>query len=220
MSWDSVESMIKELLLAGGLSSAFVAGVMATPVGRKRASGSTPVLTLACFSVIAAFSVAQLMIAPGLLTLLMRDVSRIGSGQPWRLATSLLVQDGGWVGAAFNLVGLLAIGTVAERALGRLRWAAIGTTSVAAAQMFAFLWQPTGAGNSVLDFGLAGAVCAACLVKRPSRHSLIPAIVASASFALIFAARDIHGVAGATGALVELAFSLPARKRGPEETVV
>ena len=34
--------MIKELLLAGGLSSAFVAGVMATRVGRKRTSGSTP----------------------------------------------------------------------------------------------------------------------------------------------------------------------------------
>ena len=148
MSWDSVESMIKELLLAGGLSSAFVAGVMATRVGRKRASGSTPVLTLACFSVIAAFSVAQLMIAPGLLPLLMRDGSRVGSGQLWRLATSLLVQDGGWVGAAFNLAGLVAIGTVAERALGRLRWAAIGAISVAAAQMCAFLWQPTGAEDS------------------------------------------------------------------------
>src|SRR5262249_18203291 len=185
-------------------------------VGRKGASPRTPVLTLICFTVIAAFSVAQLMIAPVLLPLLMRD----GSGQPWRLATSLLVQDGGWIGAAFNLVGLLTIGTIAERALGRLRWAIIGTTSVAAAQMCAFLWQPTGAGNSVLDFGLAGAVCAACLVMWPSRHLSIPAIVASASFALIFAARDIHGVAGAAGALVELAFSLPARKRGPEETVV
>src|SRR5262245_24326467 len=150
--------MINELLLAVGLSSTFVAGVLATRVGRKRESGSTPVLTLACFSVIAAFSVAQLMIAPGLLPLLMRDGSRLGS-QPWRLATSLLVQDSGWVGTAFNLVGLLAIGTIAERALGRLRWAAIATTSVAAAQMFAFLWQPTGAGNSVLNFGLAGAVC-------------------------------------------------------------
>src|SRR5262245_8379737 len=101
---------------------------MATREGRKRASGSTPVVTISCFSVIAAFSSGQLMIAPGLLPLLMRD----GSGQPWRLATSLLVQDGGWVGAAFNLVGLLAIGTIAEHALGRLRWAAIGTTSVAA----------------------------------------------------------------------------------------
>jgi hypothetical protein len=211
--------MIKELLLAG-LSSAFVAGVMAIRVGRKRASGFTPVLTLSCFSVIAAFSVAQLMIAPGLLPLLMRDGSRVGLGQPWRLATSLLVQDGGWVGAVFNLIGLLAIGTIAELALSRLRWVAIGTTSVAAAQMFAFLWQPTGAGNSVLDFGLAGAFCAACLVMWPSRYSMIPAIVASVSFALLFAARDIHGVAGTTGALVELAFSLRARKRGPEEPIV
>jgi membrane associated rhomboid family serine protease len=206
---------MKELLLAVGLSSAFVAGLMVTRAGRKRASGSIPVLTLAFFSVIAAFSGIQLMIAPGLLPLLMRNRSRVGSGQPWRLATSLLVQDGGWTGAAFNLVGLLAIGTIAERTLGRLRWAAIGTTSVAAAQMFAFLWQPTGAGNSVLNFGLAGAVSAACLVMWPSRHSFIPAIVASASFALLFAARDIHGVAGATGALVELALSLPARKREP-----
>ena len=212
MSLDPVGSILNEVLLGTGLSSAVVAGVIATRVGGERVFRSTPVMTLACVAVIATFSFAQLTIAPGLLPLLMRDGSRVVAGEPWRLATSLLVQDGGWAGTAFNLVGLLAIGTVAEWMLGRLRWATIAAISVAAAQTFALAWQPTGAGNSILNFALAGAVCAACLTMRPSRQALVPAIVALACVVFLLATRDIHGVAGTTGALVGLTFSLRNRR--------
>lgn len=200
-----MDSTLKDLLLGVGLSSAFIAGMltMRATAGQTR---SLPFLTLACFLVIAAFSFAQFTIEPGLLSLLMRDAERVYSGQPWRLLTSLLVQDGGWVGATFNLAGLLAIGTVAERMLGRLRWAVVAALSVAVAQAFALFWQPTGAGNSILNFGLAGAVCAVCLLSRPARQLLVPAIIALACFVLLLAGRDIHGVAALSGALVMFSF--------------
>lgn len=200
-----MDSTLKDLLLGVGLSSVFVAGMLAMRTAARQ-TRDLPILTLACFLVITAFSLAQLTIKPGLLPLLMRDAERVYSGQPWRLLTSLLVQDGGWAGAAFNLVGLLAIGTVAERMLGRPRWASVAALSVAVAQSFALFWQPTGAGNSILNFGLAGAVCAACLLSRPARQLVAPAIIASACFVLLLAGRDIHGVAALSGAFVMSSF--------------
>lgn len=200
-----MDSTLRELLLGIGLSSAFVAGMFAMRTTERQAR-DLPFLTLACFLVIAAFSFAQLVIEPNLLPLLMRDAERIYSEQPWRLLTSLLVQDGGWAGAAFNLVGLLATGTVAERVLGRLQWAMVVAISVAVAQAFALFWQPTGAGNSILNFGLAGAVCAACLLNRPARQLLAPVTIASVCFVLLLVGRDIHGVAALSGALVMFSF--------------
>jgi membrane associated rhomboid family serine protease len=196
---------LEELLLGIGLSSAVVAGVIASRVTAEHRCRSLPALTLTCSLVIAAFSLAQFVFAPGLLPLLMRD--GVYSGQPWRLLTSLLVQDGGWPGAAFNLAGLLAIGTVAERMLGRLQLSVAAAISVGAAQAFALLRQSPGAGNSILNFGLAGAVCVACFVDR-RRQSLVPVLCASACFVFLLARGDIHGVAATAGALAALAFSL------------
>lgn len=205
--------MFEELLLGVGLSSAFVAGVMARRASGQRGFARIPVLTLACSTVVAAFSFAQLIVAPDLLPLLMRESSRVASGEVWRLATSLLVQDGGWAGVMFNLVGLLGIGTVAESMLGRSRWAAVAVFSVAAAQLFALRWQPTGAGNSILNFGLAGAVCAVCMTTQPPKHALAPAVVASACFVALLATRNLHGVAGVAGIFVEVALVRFVRKQ-------
>lgn len=205
--------MFEELLLGVGLSSAFVAGVMARHASGQRGFARIPVLTLVCFTVVATFSFAQLTAAPGLLPLLMREGSRVASGEIWRLGTSLLVQDGGWVGVTFNLVGLLGIGTVAELMLDRSSWVAVATVSVAAAQILALRWQPMGAGNSILNFGLAGAICAVCLTTWPPKHALAPAIVASACFVALLATRNLHGIAGVTGIIVEIALLRLAQKQ-------
>ncbi|MEJ2061584.1 MAG: rhomboid family intramembrane serine protease, partial [Gammaproteobacteria bacterium] len=153
--------------------------------------------------------------SPSLLPLLMRDGLHVISGQPWRLATSLLVQDGGWGGTVFNLIGLLAIGPLAESLLGRQLWAAVAGISVILTQIVALSWQPIGAGNSILDFGLAGAVCATCLMSRSVRQALIPAVGACTCFVLLVFMRDIHGVAGVIGALAALVFLFFA-KRGKQ----
>jgi hypothetical protein len=47
----------------------------------------------------------------------------------WRLVTSLLVQDGGWVGAGFNIAGFVVIGALAERLLGAPRWVVVAGAS-------------------------------------------------------------------------------------------
>lgn len=73
--------------------------------------------------------------------------------------------------------------------------------SVLCAQLVALSWQPEGAGNSILNFGLAGAIVGASLREARSRRVMPPAILAMLCFLLLLAARDIHGVAAESGAL-------------------
>jgi hypothetical protein len=67
----------------------------------------------------------------------------------WRWLTSLLVQDGGVLGTASNLIFLGLLGAVAGQVAG-------------------VFWQPVGAGNSVAVCGLAG------LVAWSLRHERMP----------------------------------------------
>jgi membrane associated rhomboid family serine protease len=204
---------VANLLLGLGLSAAAVAGLSALRASAVRRREAPPLLTLACAVVISACSVAQLGAAPNLLPLLMRD-GRLLSAQPWRLATSLLVQDGGWAGAFFNIAGFLVIGSVAERLLGVLRWTLVAGASVAVAQAAAMVWQPVGAGNSILTVGLAGAACAVCFVRHSAPAAALPAAAATACFAILFFMRDIHGAAAMTGAAVAFGLQLLDRRRG------
>lgn len=210
---------LKFLLPGVGISSAFVAGVITARTTANSRVVPIPVLTLVCFLVVSAFSLAQMVFAPDLLPLLRRDAVRVYADEPWRMVTSLLVQDGGWAGAAFNLVALLVLGTVAERILGWRRWAVTAAISVASAQLLALMWQPTGAGNSILNCGLAGAICAVALMDRRSCQAFAPTIAASVCFALLLVARDIHGVAAAAGALVTGAYSLRGQRHDADKTV-
>ena len=210
-----MRSLLTGTFLVVGLSSAAMAGAVVLRSRGARLLDTPPVRTLACVLVIAAFSVVQLANAPALLPLFMRAGPRLVAAEPWRLMTSLLVQDGGWAGAVFNLSALFAIGALAERVLGRRRWAVVALGSVLVAQAVALSWQPVGAGNSILNFGLAGALCAACLASSV-RPSLLLAVVGSACFSILLFMRDIHGVAGVTGALIE-ALSLFARQQGRQE---
>lgn len=203
---------IEELLLGIGMPSALAVGLIVTRTTARHGTVSAPILTLVCFCIIAPFTFAQLVIAPKLLPLLMRNSAGVCLSEPWRLLTSLLVQDGGWVGAAFNLLGLLAIGSVAEHVLGRRQWGVVATLSILCAQISALLWQPAGAGNSILNFGLAGALCAVGLMGWRYRQLLVPAIGALACFVFLLMRRDIHGVAAITGAIVACAFSLGGRR--------
>ena len=107
-----------------------------------------------------------------------------------------------------DALGLLAIGTVAELLLRPRRWAIVAMVSVASAQAAALWWQPVGAGNSILNFGLAGAVCAMGWLGGRRRRLLAPAVTASLCFGFLLAGHDIHGVAAISGALVAAALEL------------
>jgi hypothetical protein len=76
-----------------------------------------------------------------------RDADRIGDGQLWRLVTALVQQDGGVAGMLFNLVALLALGSVAGRLLGPGRTIVTFFAIGVLAQLPALAWLPVGAGQ-------------------------------------------------------------------------
>ena len=201
-------------LLGIGLSSAFVAGLLVLRAAHPHAR-TVPVLTLACFVVVGAVSLTQLAAFPRLLGLLMRDSYGGVVREPWRLVTSLLVQDGGWAGTFFNLLGLLAVGSVAELLFGRWRWGLVGFISFSAAQAVALAWQPVGAGNSMLNFGLGGAICVLTSFGPSAQRSSVPGVVGLLCISGLLLIRDIHGAAGAAGALTAVVLLLHDSGIGP-----
>jgi membrane associated rhomboid family serine protease len=76
-------------------------------------------------------------------------------GQLWRTVTSLFVQDS-WSGALSNLAFLLVLGIAAEQVTSRPRWLLAYFGAGLTGELVGYLWQPTGAGNSVAVCGLAG----------------------------------------------------------------
>ncbi|GAA0377055.1 hypothetical protein GCM10009530_29560 [Microbispora corallina] len=123
-----------------------------------------PWTTTAVLAVTAVPSLAQIA-APALTGALERDPDLIRAGEWWRPVTSLLVQDGGLAGTAFNLATLLVVGVLAERALGPGRWLALYLVGAAAGQAAGLVFGTVGAGNSIAVCGLAGG-CAAALLGR------------------------------------------------------
>jgi rhomboid protease GluP len=141
---------------------------------------------------------------PAVLVALERNATLIASGEWWRLVTALFVQDGGLSGGVFNIVGLALIGSVAEYVWGQSRWLVIVMVAGLLSEVVALWWQPIGAGNSVANFGLAGAVAIACIIRRPARAVLLASVVSLASCVALLFQRDIHGAAGLIGAMTAL----------------
>ncbi|WP_169808961.1 rhomboid family intramembrane serine protease [Microtetraspora fusca] len=127
-----------------------------------------PAATAAVFAVTAVPSLLQFAL-PSLEIALRRDPARIADGEWWRLGTSLLVQGGGPVGAAFNLVSLLVLGAIAERALGPARWIACYLAGAAAGQAAGTWLGLVDAGNSIGVCGLAGGLAVAVALGRADR---------------------------------------------------
>jgi rhomboid protease GluP len=144
-----------------------------------------------------------------MLRALERNAALIASGEVWRLVTALVVQRGGFAGSIFNLVSLALIGSVAEHLWGTRRWVVIVVVGGILSEVVALAWQPIGAGNSVANFSLAGAVCVRCLTRRPSRTALGTACLALGSCAGLLLRRDIHGAAALIGAMTGLALITP-----------
>lgn len=193
------------------------AGTGATD-GAGAGARRVPVVTAVVFVLVVVPSLLQLTVAPGLYETLRRDRTAIAGGEVWRLVTSLVVQDGGWPGALFNLAALAVVGTLAERLWGPARWLVVAVT----AQLLGGLWglyaQPVGGGNSVVNFGLAASLAAAALLldagpraRVPAAVSLLAAVALLAAVVLL-AVRDIHGGAALAGAAAGAALALARRR--------
>jgi membrane associated rhomboid family serine protease len=125
-----------------------------------------PVLSGTIFAITAVMNAIQFA-RPGTLHQLRRQPEGM-HGEWWRTFTSLFVQDGGVYGTLSNLAFLLALGVVAEQVLSRPRWLVSYFGIGLIGEMFGYLWQPVGGGNSVAICGLAGAVAVA-ITRRDER---------------------------------------------------
>ncbi|USQ79241.1 rhomboid family intramembrane serine protease [Ornithinimicrobium faecis] len=151
--------------------------------------------------VVAVPSLVQLLWAPELLEWGGRDASAIASGEWWRLATSIVLQDGGWFGTVFNLsmlaVTLLLIGDVC-RGLTCVSVFLVG--GVLANVLTLWTTGQSGAGNSMATMCLLAAMAVTVAwPRRPAREVLVPcALLVVATLSLVVTG-DEHGPAVVLG---------------------
>lgn len=160
-----------------------------------------PRATIAALLVVGVATLAQLTVAPWLLEVLQRNWAVIAHGELWRLFTSLVVQDGGLAGAAFNLVSLAVLGVAAEAVWGARRWVAIALTAGVGAQFWGWVVQPVGGGNSVAVFGLAASLAVLALRRGTGRQRWL-GLACMLVAAVLLAVGDIHGGAAAIGGVL------------------
>lgn len=141
---------------------------------------------------------------PELLTRGARDGAAIGSGEWWRLLTSLFLQDGGWLGTAFNLF-VLAITLVVASAVMR-GWVLIVlflVGGVASNVLTMVIFAQPGAGTSMATLVLV-VVVAVWSMRREAPDLVIAAVFVVVAVVLLLA-RDQHGLAVSFGLLLGVA---------------
>lgn len=126
-----------------------------------------PALTVVAVAVAGVAAVAQYAF-PAIVPLFERDPAGWSSGRWWQAVTPLLVQTLGWYQVIANLVTLAVFGTIAEWAVGRLRWLLLVAAGTAGGQVAAYAWGEPGGGSSIAICGLAGGAGVA-LFAHPGR---------------------------------------------------
>ena len=164
-----------------------------------------PWLTLGVMALLALALAAQL-VSPDVLLRYRRDATHIiGEGQYYRLFTALWLQDAGGRGGLYNLAMLGIIGASAEQYWDRRLWLACYFGVGLAIEVLALGWQPSGAGNSIAVFGLAGSLLALTRDRKPALY--IPRAIGVAAAVMLAWQRDIHGAAALLGAFLGMAFA-------------
>ena len=188
-------NIISGALYAVALATAFASAPL---VQVARTTNRRPAATIGALLVVGLPGAAQFTVAPWLLERLQRDWTLVTAGQIWRLVTSLVVQDGGLPGTAFNLLSLAVIGAAAESLWSWRRWVVLALCSGVDAQLWGALVQPVGAGNSVAVFGLAASL-AFLGVRRGDRSQQLLGVASMLASAALLSLGDIHGGASAIG---------------------
>lgn len=182
--------------------SAFVAAVLHLRGSRSgRRLGRWPWTTVGLAIAVMVPTIGQFVV-PGLLSTLQRDATAVASGEWWRLATALFVQDGGVSGSVANIAGLLLIGFVGEAVWGGRNLVVVFFAGGLCAEVAALWWQPIGAGNSIANVSVAASLAAWCLIRRWTRAAIIPASTAMIAWAILLGLRDIHAAAALFGSLL------------------
>jgi hypothetical protein len=128
------------------------------------------------------------------------------SGQWWRVVTALLAQDGGPVGAIFNLLVVAVVVFFGERAWGRWRAAVLFLGPSIVLNVLAVGWNAAGGGSSFASDGLLLSMCALGVLTVRRVLVYLCAGVAVACGIVLIVANDAHGVAMVLGFLFGAAF--------------
>lgn len=133
------------------------------------------------------------------------------SGQWWRVGTALLAQDGGLIGAIFNLLVVAVVVFFAERAWGRWRAVVLFLVPSLVLNLLAVVWNAPGGGSSFASDGALLSMCAlgVLTLRRPLVY--VCAAIAVAAGLVLIAANDAHGVAMVLGFVLGLAFGYSLR---------
>ena len=127
------------------------------------------------------------------------------SGQIWTIVTALFVQDGGTSGAIFNCVCLLIIGSIAEQYWKRSELFILFLIGGVLSELFAFLWQPIGGGNSIANFAIAGSLIYVSFNQGSTQIRRI-CLIGIGALLFLLSLNDIHGSAGAIGIFLGYVF--------------
>jgi membrane associated rhomboid family serine protease len=119
----------------------------------------------------------------------------------WRLLTAVTVQDGGLVGAMFNLVALVFITLVADRVWGWRKAIAIFVVAAVALNLVGVLFGAEVAGNSGATFVLATSMVGAYLIARRPKGKLWEALACAAIGIFLSAFQNPHGYAIVAGVI-------------------
>jgi membrane associated rhomboid family serine protease len=152
-----------------------------------------PIATIFLAVITAASSIAALR-DPALLASLQRHPDAAYSWHSWHLLSPLLVHSD-WALLAFNLAGLVIVGTAAERRFGSVVLVALYLVGGLVGELAGIRWQPVGAGNSVATFAIVGAL----MTTLVGIQAIAPSFSAlfAAEWTLVYAALEIFGVNGA-----------------------
>jgi membrane associated rhomboid family serine protease len=134
-------------------------------------------------------------------------------GQWWRVLTAILAQDGGLVGAIFNLVVVAVVVTLGERAWGRWRTVVLFLGPSIVLNLLAVAWNAPGGGSSFASDGLLLSMCALGVLTLRRPLILVCAGIAGAAGIVLVIANDAHGVAMLLGAVLGFAFGFLRRFR-------
>ena len=190
--------------MTGALLGAAVYAVSWFLLVRRRPEGRPPRLTawgVGLVALVAAGWVAQLL-RPSLLGQGMRDPAAIRAGQWWRLATALVLQDGGWAAAAIDIVALaVTVGLAGEVLAPRVGLLVAVLGGVAANLVTVLTLGQAGAGSSTATMVLL-VVAVLATLRDPSWREAGLLVVLVALTVVLLARRDPDGVALAVGLVV------------------
>jgi membrane associated rhomboid family serine protease len=148
---------------------------------------------------------------PSIGTALSRRPSLELHGQWWRVLTAIMAQDGGLVGAIFNLLVVAVVVTLGERAWGRWRTVVLFLGPSIVINLLAVAWNAPGGGSSFASDALLLSMCALGVLTLRRPLVLVCASIAGAAGIVLVVANDAHGVAMLLGAALGIAFGVRRR---------